>query len=84
MKCIAFFDDVIKILIHEHFKFISNDIFIKDLEVIVVGVDVEALYPSMTDVEVANLCYKSIMKSKIQFSNINYRKAINMNKTDQE
>ena len=55
-----------------------------DLELILFRANVEAWYPSLTDVEVANLCYKSIMKSKIQFSNINYRKAINMNKTDQE
>ena len=59
-----------------------------DLELIVVGADIEALFKSKTDGEVANLCYKAIMKSKIQFSNINYRKAIlyiaiNMYKTDQ-
>ena len=57
-----------------------------ELELIVVGADVEALYPSLTDVEVANLCYQAIMKSRIQFTNINFRKArlyiaINMNKT---
>ena len=42
-----------------------------DLELIVVGADVEALYPSLTDVEVANLCYQAIMKSRIQLNNIN-------------
>ena len=47
----------------------------------------EALYPNLTDIEVANLCYEAIMKSKISFNNINYRKArlyiaINMNKLD--
>ena len=36
-----------------------------ELELIVVGADVEALYPSLTDVEVANLCYQAIMKSRI-------------------
>ena len=45
-------------------------------------------YPNLTDPEVANICYDAVMKSKIKFMNINYRKglpyiAINMNKTDQ-
>ena len=42
----------------------------------------------MVDVEIANIAYNAIMKSKISFQNINYRKAllylaINMHKTDQ-
>ena len=53
-----------------------------------VGADVVALYPNLTDLEVANICYGAVMKSKIAFKNINYRKALlyiatNMNKTDQ-
>ena len=57
-------------------------------DLVVVGADVEALYPSLVDVEIANLCYNAIMKSNISFSNINYRRAllylaITMNKTDQ-
>ena len=57
-------------------------------EVVVVGADVEALYPNLVDIEIANITYDTIMKSKINFRNINYRKAllylaINMNKTDQ-
>ena len=55
-------------------------------ELVLVGADVVSLYPSMTDIEVANLCYEAIMASKIKFSNINYRNtyiAINLNKTDQ-
>ena len=71
-----------------HARDVDNSMVQDDLELIVVGADVEALFKSKTDGEVANLCYKAIMKSKIQFSNINYRKArlyiaINMNKTDQ-
>ena len=46
------------------------------------------MYPNLVDIEIANISYEAIMKSKIQFKNINYRKAmqylaINMNKTDQ-
>ena len=57
-------------------------------EVVVVGADVEALYPNLKDIEIANICYDAIMKIKIGFRNINYRKAllylaINMHKTDQ-
>ena len=68
-----------------HARDVNNSMVQDDLELIVVGADVEALFKSKTDGEVANLCYKAIMKSKIQFSNINYRKArlyiaINMTK----
>ena len=64
---------------------VDNAMVQDDLKLIVVGAD---MYPSLTDVEVANLCYQAIMKSRIQFNNINYRKAllylaINMHKTDQ-
>ena len=56
-------------------------------EVVVVGADVEALYSNLVDIEIANITYDTIMKSKINFQNINYRKAllylaININKTD--
>ena len=54
----------------------------------VVGADVEALYPSLLDVEIANISYQAIMKCVISFDNINFRKAllylaINMHKTEQ-
>jgi hypothetical protein len=29
-------------------------------EVVVVGADVEALYPNLVDIEIANLCYQAI------------------------
>ena len=53
-----------------------------------VGADVEALFPNLSDIEVANICFETVLKSRIVFRNINYRKAllyiaINMNKTDQ-
>ena len=59
-----------------------------DLEMVVVGADVEALYPSLTDIEVAEICYEAVMASKVKFENINYQRAgmyvaMNMFKTDQ-
>ena len=57
-------------------------------ELVLVGADVISLFPSMVDIDVANLCYDAVMASKIKFSSIDYRKArlyiaSNMNKTDQ-
>ena len=37
------------------------------------GADVKALYPSLTDLEVALLCYEAVMETDIKFENINYR-----------
>ena len=45
------------------------------MELVIVGADIEALYPSLTDLEVAQICYDAIMNSKIKFENVNYRKA---------
>ena len=58
------------------------------LELVVVGADVEALYPSLSDVDVAWICHDAVMKSKVTFSNIDYRKAlkyiaISLDKTEQ-
>ena len=69
-------------------KDVDNDRVQDHGELVVVGADVEALYPSLQDIETANVCYNTIMKSRISFSNINYRRAllylaITMNKTDQ-
>jgi hypothetical protein len=69
-------------------KDVSNNMVQDQHQVVVVGADVEALYPNLVDVEIANLCYQAIMKSRINFNNINYKKAllylaINMHKTDQ-
>ena len=66
-------------------KDVDNDCVQDPLQLVVVGA--VALFPNLTDIEVANLCYEAIMKSKISFNNINYRKArlyiaINMNKLD--
>ena len=58
------------------------------LELVAIGADVEALYPNLADLEVANICYEAVMKRKTAFTNINYRKALQyiaicMHKTDQ-
>ena len=69
-------------------KDVCNTMVQDQHRIVVVGADVEALYPNLVDVEIANHCYKAIMKSGVKFNNINYRKAllylaINMHKTDQ-
>ena len=69
-------------------KDVSNAMVQDQHEIVVIGADVEALYPSLLDIEIANICYNTIMKSNISYNNINYRKAllylaITMNKTDQ-
>ena len=69
-------------------KDVDNDEVQNKGELVVVGADVEALYPSLQDIEIANVCYNTIMKSSISINNINYKSAllylaITMNKTDQ-
>ena len=71
-----------------HAKDVDNTLIQDILQVVVIGADVEALFPNLADIEVANICFEAVLKSKIVFKNINYRKAllyiaINMNKTDQ-
>ena len=69
-------------------KDVDNTLIQDILQVVVVGTDLEALFPNLADIEVANICFEAVLKSKIAFKNINYSKAllyiaINMNKTDQ-
>ena len=69
-------------------KDVCNTMVQDQHRIVVVGADVEALYPNLVDVEIANHCYNAIIKSGVKFNNINYRKAllylaINMHKTDQ-
>jgi hypothetical protein len=40
-----------------HARDVENKCVQDDLELVVIGADVEALYPSLTDIEVANVCY---------------------------
>ena len=44
----------------------------------VVGSDVEALYPSLDAVEVAQIIYNAMMKTEIQFKGVNYQEACRM------
>ena len=43
---------------------------------LIVGSDVEALYPSLEAAQVAELVYKAIMKSQVKFENVDYREAV--------
>ena len=47
----------------------------KDTPMVCVGSDVEALYPSLEDVTVAEICFTAIMETEIEFDNINYKEA---------
>ena len=49
-----------------------HDVF----ELVVIGADVEALYPSLSDIDVAWIYHDAVMNSKVVFSNINYKKAL--------
>ena len=39
----------------------------------IVGSDGEALYPSLSDIEVAMICFDAIMQSDIKFQMINFQ-----------
>ena len=47
----------------------------EELDLVIIGSDVQALYPSLTDVEVGIICYQAVMDSKVKFQNINFKKA---------
>ena len=56
-------------------------------DVVIVGSDVCALYPSLNDIEVAIICYQAILDSNINFQNFNYLvagKYIAMHLTEEE
>ena len=55
---------------------VDNNLVQDELELVVIGADAVGLYPSMTDVEVAIICYEAVMNSKVKFTNINNRKAL--------
>ena len=71
-----------------HARDMANDQVQDVLELVGVGADVVALYFSLTDIKIANICFGAIMKCSVRFQNINYRKArlyiaTCMNKTEQ-
>jgi hypothetical protein len=54
---------------------------------VIVGSDVEGLYPALEDMEVANIGYQAILKTSVKFNNKNFRKAdiyVAMNITEEE
>ena len=64
----------------------NKEVQVEDDKVIV-GADVEGLYPALKDMEVADICYKAILNSSISFNNINYLRAsiyVAMNLTSEE
>ena len=40
---------------------------------VIVGADVEALYPSLEDVQVAEIIYKAVMESEVKFDGVNHQ-----------
>ena len=56
-------------------------------DLVVTGADVEGLYPSLSDIEVALIVFEAIMNSGIKFENIDFRlagKYISMHLTEEE
>ena len=49
---------------------------------IIIGADVKALYPSLSDLDTAIICFHAIMDTDIQFKNIDYRLAAKCNMHD--
>ena len=59
----------------------------KSKRMVMVGADVEALYPSLSDVEVAEIVYQAIIETDVGFDGVDYMegcKYIAMNSTAQE
>ena len=60
----------------------KNEIFdqncqnLQNDELIITGFDVESLYPSLRDIDVACLVRESILHSKISFEGIDFQKAL--------
>ena len=69
-------------------KDISNRNLVQDdRDLVVTGADVEGLYPSLSDIEVAIIVYEAVMNSGIRFENINYHMAgkyVAMHMTEEE
>jgi hypothetical protein len=63
---------------------VDNGLVQGDLELVVIGADAEGLYPSLTDVEVANICYKAVMESDVIFDNRKTAQYIDMHLSKEE
>ena len=44
----------------------------KSQRMVVVGADVEALYPSLEAIEVANIVFRAVQESDVEFEGIDY------------
>ena len=58
-----------------------------DFQVVIIGLDFCALYPSLSDIEVAIICYQAILDSDMKFLNFDFRVAsvyIAMHMTEEE
>ena len=42
----------------------------------IIGADVEALYPSLEAIQVADIVYNAVMETEIEFKNINYQEGV--------
>ena len=54
---------------------IRKEVVQDEEDLVVTGADVEGLYPNLSDIEVAQICFEAIMNSDIKFENIDYQKA---------
>ena len=54
---------------------IRQEVIQDEKDLTVTGADVEGLYPNLSDIEVAQICFEAIMNSNIKFEDIDYQKA---------
>jgi hypothetical protein len=47
----------------------------KSKRMVVVGADVEALFPSLEAVEVANIVFRAVQESQVEFKGVDYMEA---------
>ena len=52
---------------------VENSSVQEELEMVIIGSDVKALYPSLSDIEVSLIVHDAVMKSNVKFDNINHR-----------
>ena len=43
---------------------------------LIIGADVESLYPSLEDETAAKIAYKAVLETKLEFDNVDYREAV--------
>ena len=48
----------------------------KSAKMNIIGAEVEALYPSLEAIQVADIVYKAVMETEIEFKNINYQEGV--------